>query len=348
MVHSFHARAKIDRRLGKNLSYNQTSKTVVPMVSKLLLAFRIVVILFPTVTGVLLTSFGTSKLNAAYIVPSEPEVNPYGFLVFSTMNLAKGSTEAHFWIDQISLNERTAQVLVYCEFSVNSTSTGEQVIGFQMPHFCDFQNLSIAGEIGDLEVSDVNTVHLEDADPKEPSSERTNTTLIYARFSSSQLIEKYRVHLEFTWEGLVRKKSFSNYMISIPLADSEGDTHEEVSKRLPNASVYYEEIRVKVMIQMPEECEYIGSIIPPVQGLAQTRQTRSSILWDITNPNVMATPETTYHFTMSFENTVESEQRDHLLFDSGLYMGLGVSLIFGGLYEAIKIGTDIAKERRKA
>jgi hypothetical protein len=50
---------------------------------------------------------------------------------------------------------------------------------------------------------------------------------------------------------------------------------------------------------------------------------------------------------MSFENNVESELRDHLLFDSGLYMGLGVSLIFGGLYEAIKICTDIVKERRK-
>jgi len=140
-------------------------------------------------------------------------------------------------------------------------------------------------------------------------------------------------------------KSFSNYMITIPLADSEGDTREEVFKRLPNASVYYEGIKVKIMIQMPEECEYTGSIIPPVQSLAQTLQTRSSILWDITNPNVMVTPDTTYHFTMSFENKVESEQRDHLLFDSGLYLGLGVSLLFGGLYEAIKILSDVAKER---
>jgi hypothetical protein len=136
-------------------------------------------------------------------------------------------------------------------------------------------------------------------------------------------------------------------MISIPLADSEGDTHEEVSKRLPNTSAYWEDVRVKIMIEMPEDCEYTGSIIPPVQSLAQTLQTRSSIVWDITNPNVMATPGTAYHFTMNFENNVEAELRDHLLFDSGLYMGLGVSLIFGGLYEAIKIGTDVARERRK-
>lgn len=317
------------------------------MVSKLLLVFRIAVILFPTVTGVMLTNFGASKLNEAYIVPSEPKVNPYGFVVFSTMNLSKGSTEAHFWIGQISLDERAAQGLVYCEFRVNPTSTGEQVVGFQIPHFCDFKKLSVASENGSLEVSDVSTVHLEDADSKEPTSEKTNTTLVYARFSSSQLIEKYQVQFEFNWEGLIRKKSFSNYMISIPLVDSEGDTHEEVFRRLPNASAYWEDIRVKIMIQMPEECEYTGSITPPVQSLAQTLQTRSSLVWDITNPNIMATPGTAYQFTMSFENTVESEQRDHLLFDSGLYIGLGVSLIFGGLFEAIKIGTDIARERRK-
>jgi len=317
------------------------------MVSKLLLVFRIAVILFPTVAGVMLTNSGASKLNEAYIVPAEPKVNPYGFVVFSTMNLSKGSTEAHFWIGQISLDERAAQGLVYCEFRVNHTSTGEQVVGFQIPHFCDIKKLSVASENGSLEVSDVSTVHLEDADPKEPTSEKTNTTLVYARFSSSQLIEKYQVQFEFNWEGLIRKRSFSNYIISIPLVDSEGDTHEEVFRRLPNASAYWADIRVKIMIQMPEECEYTGSSIPPVQSLAQTLQTTSSIVWDITNPSIMATPGTVYQFTMSFENTVESEQRDHLLFDSGLYMGLGVSLIFGGLFEAIKIGTDIARDRRK-
>lgn len=318
------------------------------MASKLLLLLRIAVVLFPTVSGVLLANFGANKLDEAYIVPPSPRVNPYGFVMFSTMNLSKENTEAHFWIDQISLNERTAYVNMYYEFHVDPHSTGEQVIGFQIPHYCDFQTLSIAGESGDLEVLEVKTVHLEDSNPKDPSPEKANTTLIYAKFSSSPLIEKYRGDLRFTWEGLIKKKSFSDYMVSIPLVDSEGDTHEEVSKQCPNASVYFAGVKVKILIQMPEECEYAGSIIPPVQELAQTLQKGSCIMWEIVNPNVMVTPGTAYHFTMSFENTVESELRDHLLFDSGLYMGLGVSLIFGGLYEAVKILTDVARERRKS
>ena len=73
------------------------------MVSKLFLVLRMAVILFPTVSGVLLTDFGANKLNEAYIVPFIPRMNPYGFLIFSTMNLPKGSTQAHFWIGDISL-----------------------------------------------------------------------------------------------------------------------------------------------------------------------------------------------------------------------------------------------------
>ena len=317
------------------------------MVSKLSLALRIVVVLFPIVSGVLLTGFGANKLNEAYIVPSKLRTNPYGFLIFSTMNLPKGNTEAHFWIDEISLNERAASVNMHYEFKVDPPSSGEQVVGFQIPYYCDFLKFSIGNQTETVEVSKVETVHLEDGNPKDPTSEKANTTLIYARFSSSSLVEKYSGDLVFTWKGLITKEDFSNYKLSIPLADSSGDTHKKVLEYCPNASVYFEDTLVKIAIQMPENCEYKSSIIPPVQELAQTSQTQSYILWNIVNPNVMGTPGTTYHFTMSFENNVESELRDHLLFDSGLYMGLGVSLIFGGVYEAIKICTDIVKERRK-
>jgi hypothetical protein len=315
------------------------------MVSKLFLVLRIAVILFPTVSGVLLTDFGANKLNEAYIVPFTPRMNPHGFLIFSTMNLPKGSTQAHFWIGDISLEERTAKVHIYYEFGVVPPSTGEQVIGFQIPYFCDLLNFSIGSQSEKLEVSKIETVHLEDS--VKDSTEKAKTTLIYAKFFSSPLIEKYSGDLEFTWEGSIIKEDFSNYIISIPLADSPGDSHEKVLEYCPNASIYFEDIRVIIAIQIPEDCEYKGSIIPPIQELAVTSQTQNSILWEITNPNIMGLPGSTYHFTMSLENNVESELRDHLLFDSGLYMGLGVSLVFGGLYEAIKILTDIVKERRK-
>jgi hypothetical protein len=229
---------------------------------------------------------------------------------------------------------------------VNTTSAGEQIIGFQIPYYCDFLNFSIGSQSEKLEVSKIETVHLEDENPKDSTSGKAKTTIIYARFLSSPLIDTYSGDLVFTWDGPIIKEDFSNYKISIPLADSPGDTHKKVLEYCPNASIY-EEIQVIIAIQMPEYCEYRGSIIPPVQELAQTSQTQRSILWKITNPNIMGLAGSTYHFTMSFENSIEKELRDHLLFDSGLYMGLGVSLVFGGLYETIKIGTDIVKERKK-
>ena len=42
-----------------------------------------------------------------------------------------------------------------------------------------------------------------------------------------------------------------------------------------------------------------------------------------------------------------SEQRDRLLYDSGLYMGLGVGLLFSGIHEALKVSGELDKRQRE-
>lgn len=42
-------------------------------------------------------------------------------------------------------------------------------------------------------------------------------------------------------------------------------------------------------------------------------------------------------FSVSFELPEKREVKERLIFDSGLYLGLGVSLILSGIYEALKI-----------
>jgi hypothetical protein len=48
---------------------------------------------------------------------------------------------------------------------------------------------------------------------------------------------------------------------------------------------------------------------------------------------------------VEFEVTRLSETRDRLLFDSGLYMGLGVGLVFSGIHEALKMGAELRRKR---
>lgn len=43
---------------------------------------------------------------------------------------------------------------------------------------------------------------------------------------------------------------------------------------------------------------------------------------------------------MSFEIPEKREVKERLIFDSGLYLGLGVSLILSGIYEALKIRAE--------
>jgi hypothetical protein len=48
--------------------------------------------------------------------------------------------------------------------------------------------------------------------------------------------------------------------------------------------------------------------------------------------------------TVSFELRSETELRNRLLFDTGLYMDLGVSLVFGGIHEALKIAAELKRK----
>ncbi|MDH5451460.1 MAG: hypothetical protein OEX77_11315 [Candidatus Bathyarchaeota archaeon] len=48
---------------------------------------------------------------------------------------------------------------------------------------------------------------------------------------------------------------------------------------------------------------------------------------------------------VEFEVNRLSEMRGRLLFDSGLYMGLGVGLFFSGIHEALKVVGELRKKK---
>jgi hypothetical protein len=47
---------------------------------------------------------------------------------------------------------------MYYEFTVDPPSSGEQVVGFQIPYYCDFLKFSIGNQTETIEVSKVETV----------------------------------------------------------------------------------------------------------------------------------------------------------------------------------------------
>ena len=296
------------------------------MASKLTNAFRVAIILFPALMGLFLVNLGTGRLNEAYATPTKSWAMPYGFLIFSTMKLQEGEmVEAHFWIDNISPRNGTVRDALIVWFArLAEPSVGEQVIGFQIPYVCRVSKLTIQSQNRTFEALETRTMYQVDESMKEPSG-MANTTLVYARFLSSPEVNEYFGDLSFVWEGPVKREGFSSYLISIPFADSgEGDTHPKVYEYFPNASAHCVKMSIFIGIHLPQGCEYEGSIMPPSQEQASVTQTTKTIMWRFVNPTLMGLPLLVNHFTMSFENSTEAELRDRLLFDSGLYMGLGV------------------------
>ena len=315
------------------------------MVKKLDFILRLIVILFPLVTGVFLSNYGIDKLNEAYFFSKKPWTAPYGFLVFSSMPMQR--VEVHFWLDTISIKDNTAGVCLSFHFflEMNSTVTGEQVVGFQIPYKVklDVLNVSSGPEEYPVQISEQKMIFIEEPPLKPPAEEKTMTTIIYCKFIASPEATEYHGSMFFTWEGLIVRESFSTYALTIPFANSEETSHKKIQESFPSAYIYAVGIRIVVGLSLPQDSEFKGSITPPNTELIQAGMASRQLLWSFDNRPIMGMEGTSSNFVANLELQSEAERRDRLLFYSGIYMGLGVSLVFSGLYEALKTIGELKK-----
>lgn len=309
---------------------------------------RLMVVLFPLVTGVFLTNYGIDKLNEAYIFSKKPWTAPYGFLVFSSMPMRE--VDAHFWLESVSVKDNAAEVCLSFHFYriMDQSVTGEQVIGFQIPYVVQLQSLdiSVGPEQLPVPISDQETIFIEEPPSKPPAEENIRTTIIYLKLTASSEDSEYHGDIFFTWEGLIVRESFSTYALTIPFANSEGTAHKKIPESFPNAYIYAVGMRIVVGLSLPEGSEFRGSITPPNTELVEAGLAMRKLLWSFENRPIMGFRATSSNLVVNLELQSEAELRDRLLFDSGLYMGLGVSLIFSGIYEALKTLGEINRSRK--
>jgi len=315
------------------------------MPRRLFSALRLILVLFPLVTGFFLAYYGISKLNEAYFFSKKPWTAPYGFLIFSSMVIQQ--VDAHFWLESVSVKDNAAEVcLHFClTRKMNQSVEGDQVIGFQIPYIVNLDVLDVSMGPDELPVPilDQKTIFIEEPPLKPPAEDKMRVTIVYCRFNASSEATVYSGDLFFTWEGLIIREGFSTYALTIPFANSEGTAHKKIPESFPNAYIYAVGMRIVVGLSLPEGSEFRGSITPPNTELVEAGLAMRKLLWSFENRPIMGFRATSSNLVANLELQSEAELRDRLLFDSGLYMGLGVSLIFSGIYEALKALRELKK-----
>jgi len=312
------------------------------------LILKLLVVLFPIGAGLFLTNLGVVKLNEATIVLFRQLSNPYGFLVFSSIQLQR--VEWTFIIgDQfLDIKNDTASLLICFDFDLINASSGEQVIGFQLPGFGEFSAEPGVAELG-FRIEGYNEqgkVSVEVTDEKAVLVEEVEICIVYAKFVALSNAFYYEGRVFFTWKGFTARDGYSTYSIIFPVAKSKETVHQAVYDYFPKAYAYYgDDLSLDIKIHLPEDCE-LRRVYPLPSGEAMPGVGGRRLYWHQLEVEKAGAPHPNSELiTVNFELRSESELRNRLFFDSGLYMGLGVSLVFGGIHEALRIATESKRKR---
>jgi len=295
---------------------------------------KILVITFPICIGSVATLYGLILYNRTQMFTPEDRAIPPGFLIFSSMEMSS----VNFSIQIIDLNfeqGRSDKTLIQFDFDLASPLTGEQTIGFQFPYVVEEFN-AWGSDFGVSKSEIIRKII-----PPGDGAKQTEATIVYLKFEPKPGLH-YSISGNLYWSGFLSRTDYATYKFVVPFARDEGTLSGSIRSLLPNAKIRYitqrEGDHVSIMMNAaaniklvyPTPSSVIGAPGYDVQMLA----------WDLSYPYSVSVSEELGSLVdavvVYFELGSVAEQRNRFLFEAGIYTGLGVSLIFSGLHEALK------------
>jgi len=313
---------------------------------------KVLVVVFPIAAGLFLTGLGWVRLNEAIERPVSKPLAPYGILAFSSQECEGHSLRAHM---DGGIDAKKNLIGAHFESSLAlkaQDSPYEEIFGFQIPYYAsDFGSetrVTAFSKPKGLEVG-VETEILE----KNVIFAGNLTSIIYLKFIASPQFQWYEVDIHFTWRDLIIRTAFSTYEIVVPFSYT---THNIVHEHLSNIHLL-DFASVDLYIRLPEDSEIRETIPPPDEEVLHSHlnpeEPRSFmpiriLIWSLPAEKLKkgeAPIPISEIVRVRFELSEEADLRGQLFFDSGLYMGLGISLVFGGIHEAFKIQMELKRKQ---
>jgi len=311
------------------------------MVRGLGLFFRLVVVLFPLVAGSFLFSLGADKLNQAYF-QKEQWIAPNGLLAFSSIPAT--SDFAHLGLYTMSPKNGSAETYLDYELLLQTGfALGEQTVGFQVPYGVTSVNFTVTASSGHGGSEAVPLFDQRAIIVEEPAK----ATILYSKFQVPANTAVCHLSLHFVWEGVFIREGFSNYALIIPFANANETVHSKVYECCPHAVALFDNVPFMIEIGIPYDSEFEGSFPAPDTQEITTGKPQGNLVWYFNNTATRWPMPSSNQFRVNFEAPSDAELRHRLFFDSGLYMGLGISLVFSGVYEGLKSVEELMRRRRE-
>lgn len=307
----------------------------------------LIVILFPIVVGSVFTSIGA--LNFFEITQPRPlaKLPAYGFLPFASFDFTP--TRLQISLHFLSPKDGFADGLIDLEYRLTGPTWGEQIFGFQIPHEIEVIN-NTGYSMWGIFLSNESSTDIQIS--REVIETRNDTSIILLNFTAPPDIWVHRIIVTFRWRDIIDKRDFYSYEVVCPLQISQ--TNNVVEEQLPGVRIYmmgHEGLTITYSIAMPPGSSIQSAIPPPekeeIYWLSLYNETKQyrfiTFSQKVQFGRLSQLPELNC-FRVTLELTEEKDRYEKLLFNSGLFLGLGVSLILSGVYEAIKYEKDRKKE----
>ena len=297
------------------------------------------VTIFPLVAGLVLTGIGIIDLNTASETPESKPNNAYGVLAYSSYQLEP--LNAGIILQDINLKEDVVNIKIDANLYLEAPkdSPYEVTFGFQLPGLSDQPSFYINGVDKEAGKTFTEFVVLEE---KLVAYKAEGCSLIYVRFMAQPNFKYYQIVAVSNLRGLVSKRSFSTYDVSIPfsrtgsyLLTKSGPSVSTVNVEWGCSMFVPSGTELKWAIPYPDSLE----VWMPTKEDGTPSESFNSYRWDAHvrgfDPNDVDVRSDI--ISVLLDLGVDSRLQGRLFFDSGLYMGIGVSLLVGGLHELLKI-----------
>ncbi|MEM4246020.1 MAG: hypothetical protein QW390_01850 [Candidatus Bathyarchaeia archaeon] len=302
---------------------------------------RILVVVFPIIVGFVATVFGALLYSGAQMFRPEERPVPPGLLVFSSVEI----TSVNMSLSVIDLNfeeGRSDKTLIQLTFDLAAPLTREETIGFQFPYVVE--KFEASGFDFDVQKPEITKVTI----PRSNGAWETEVTMVYMKFGVKSEDVHYSINCFTTWSGLLSRTDYATYKFVVPIACGVDAARDTIYRLLPNARIRYltQEASDHTLVMINAAADV--KLVYPTPGKVRALPGHNiqMLEWDFYSEGVskLDAPGSAEAIVVYFELGSASEQKNRLLFEAGIYMGLGVSLIFSGVHEALKY---VEEARRK-
>jgi hypothetical protein len=290
---------------------------------------RFTVIYLPIIVGLIFTATGlTYYLDTSRTYPSQ-KLPKYGIINLASEEFSPTDI-MRVTIHQISTQENYVDTSVSLVLEAKEKQV--KTFALQVPYKVENAYAKIA-----YTDADKSNTFLDYGDAKVEWKPESEVSIISYEFLPKSGNPWYSVEIGFRWFDVVTRTGFSSYEFMVPFSR----TNEIAVDASSGLGSIREKTTVMLTVYLPADTRLIDSIPQPSEEVIDWQDSdvgfRSLVFVDDVDFGMTPGWPNLPSFRVTFEVPELSERYNRLVFDSGLFLGIGIQFVLAGIFDAIKL-----------